>query len=79
MTKISLTPRDNASVGGDEVGEDEILDSINMSVMCSSFFATILMSVRPSDVSFAGSVEDSTISLDSLVISDWTSDFCMTF
>ena len=53
MTGISLTSRDNAGVDGNEVGEDEILVSVNKSVMCSSFFATILMSVRHSDVSLA--------------------------
>ena len=49
ITDISLTSRDNAGVDGNEAGEDEILVSVNKSVMCSSFFATILMSVRPSD------------------------------
>lgn len=48
-TEISLTSRDNAGVDGIEVGEDDILVSVNKSVICSSFFATILMSVRPSD------------------------------
>lgn len=49
ITEVSLTSRDNAGVDGSEVGEDEILVSVNKSVMCSSFLATILMSVRPSD------------------------------
>ena len=49
MRETSLNSRDNAGVGGNEVGEDEILVSVNKSVMCSSFFATILMSARPSD------------------------------
>jgi hypothetical protein len=49
ITEISLTSRDNAGVNGNEAGEDEILVSVNKLVMCSSFFATILMSVRPSD------------------------------
>jgi hypothetical protein len=49
ITEISLTSRDNAGVDGNEVGEDEILVPVNKSVMCSSFFATILMSVRPSN------------------------------
>jgi hypothetical protein len=48
-TEISLNSRDNAGVDGIEVGEDDILVSVNNSVMCSSFFATILMSARPSD------------------------------
>lgn len=79
MAEISLTSRDNASVDGDETGEYEILDSVNKSVMCSSFFATILTSVRPSDVSLASSTEACPLSLDSFVIFVWTSDFCMTF
>ena len=49
ITEISLTSRDNARVDAVEVDEDGILVSVNKSVMCSSFFATILMSVRPSD------------------------------
>jgi hypothetical protein len=49
IMELSLTSRDNAGVDGNEVGEDEILVSVNKSVMCSSFLATILMSVRPSD------------------------------
>jgi len=52
---ISLTSRDNEGVDGIELGEGDILVSVNKSVMCSSFFAMILMSVRPSDeVSLAG-------------------------
>jgi hypothetical protein len=49
MTERSLTSCDNAGVDGNEVGEDEILVTVNKSVMCSSFFPTISMSVRPSD------------------------------
>jgi hypothetical protein len=49
ITEVSLTSRDNAGVDGNEVNEDEILVSVNRSVMCSSVFATILMSVRTSD------------------------------
>ena len=48
-TDKSLDSRDNAGVDGVTVGEDDIHVSVNKSVMCSSFFATILMSVRPSD------------------------------
>jgi hypothetical protein len=49
ITEISLTSRDNAGADDNEVGEDDILVSFNKSVMRSSFFATILMSVRPSE------------------------------
>lgn len=49
ITERSLTSRDIAGVDGNEVDEDEILVSVNKSVMCSSFFATISTSVRPSD------------------------------
>lgn len=49
IVEISLTSRDIAGVDGMELGEDDILDSVNKSVICSSFFATISMSVRPSD------------------------------
>jgi hypothetical protein len=33
MKEMSLTSRDNAGVDGNEVGEDEILVSVNKSVM----------------------------------------------
>lgn len=79
ITEISLTSRDNAGVDGDEVGEDEILVSVNKSVMCSSFFATILMSIRLSDeVSLGGLTEASTLLLELSVVSAWTSDVCVT-
>jgi hypothetical protein len=78
-TDISLTSRENAGVDGNEVSEDEILVSVNKSVMCSSFFATILMFTRPSDeVSLACWTEDSTLPLELFVVSAWTSDFCVT-
>ena len=47
MTEISLDSHDNPGVDGDEVVEDDIFVSVNNSVICSSFFATIPMSVRP--------------------------------
>jgi hypothetical protein len=50
IEKISLASRDDAGVDGIEGGEDDILVPVNKSVMCSSFFSTILRSVRPSDV-----------------------------
>lgn len=54
VMELSLTSRDNAGVDSNEVGEDEILVSVNKSMMCSSFSATMLASARPSDkVSFA--------------------------
>jgi hypothetical protein len=54
MTEMSLASRDSAGVDGIEVGEDETLVSVNKSVMCSSFFAMISMSVRlPGEVSLA--------------------------
>lgn len=49
ITVISLTPRDKGGVGGSEICEDEILVSINKSVLCSSFSSIMLMSFRPSD------------------------------
>jgi hypothetical protein len=49
ITELSLTSRDNSGVDGNEVGEDVILVSVNKSMMCSSFSATILTSARPSD------------------------------
>jgi hypothetical protein len=55
ITERSLTSRVNAGVDGKEVGEDEIPVSVNNSVMCSSFFATISISVRPSDEMSLGS------------------------
>jgi hypothetical protein len=48
IMEISLASLDNAGVDGID-GEDDILVSVNKSVICSSFFATISMSVRPSD------------------------------
>lgn len=48
MTEISLDSHDNPGVDGDEVVEDDIFVSVNNPVICSSFFATIPMSVRPS-------------------------------
>jgi hypothetical protein len=53
ITEISLTSRDNAGVNGNKVDEDKFLVLVNKSVMCSSFSATIPMSVRPSDASLA--------------------------
>jgi hypothetical protein len=47
IEKISLASRDDAGVDGTEAGEDDILVPVNKSVMCSSFFSTILRSVRP--------------------------------
>lgn len=47
---ILLTSRDNAGVDSNKVSEDKILVSVNKSVMCSSFFVTILMSVSSSDL-----------------------------
>jgi hypothetical protein len=49
ITELSLTSRDNAGVDGNEVGEDEILVSVNKSMMCSSFSAMISTSARPPD------------------------------
>lgn len=48
MAESSLSPRDRAGVDGAELCGDVILVSVNRLVMCSSFFATILISMRPS-------------------------------
>lgn len=79
VTEVSLTPWDNAGVDGHEVGEDEILVSVNNSSMCSSCFATILISFRPSDeMSLASWTEASILPIELFVVSAWTSDCCMT-
>ena len=49
ITEISLTSRDNTGVEGSDAGEDDILASVNKSVICTSTFSIVLTSVRPSD------------------------------
>lgn len=54
MTEKSLASRDNTGVDCNEAGEDEILVSVNNSLMCSGSLAIVLMSSRPLDeMSFA--------------------------
>jgi hypothetical protein len=78
MTEILLDSHDNPGVDGDEVVEDDIFVSVNNSVICSSFFATIPMSVRPSkELSLANCAKGSP-PLESFAVSAWTSEFSIT-